>query len=165
MVNRKDERQRKTAHILSNLSACLLIWLLGSLIVSHFVLISVCIGIPLIYLTIMGAKIPSIEQWLKNVGREGEIPGEGAMYNALGILFALGLLRNDYMAAIAAIMILALGDGLATYLGTIYGRHTLPWNSRKTVEGSAGFAVGAIVFSTCFATTNYCNCSAASNSC
>ena len=63
---------------------------------------------------------------------------------SLGILFALGLLRSDYIAAIAAIMILALGDGFATYIGTIYGRHKLPWNNRKTIEGSIGFAVGAM---------------------
>lgn len=143
-LNRGDERARKTVHILSNLSVCILIWLLGTQIISYFVLVGIFIGIPLMHLTIIGIKLPGIEQWLKNVGREGEIPGEGAMYNALGILFALGLLRSDYIAAIAAIMILALGDGFATYIGTIYGRHKLPWNNRKTIEGSIGFAVGAM---------------------
>ena len=143
-INREDERARKTAHILSNLSVCLLIWLLGTQTISYFVLVGTLIGILLMHLTIIGIKLPGIEQWLKNVGREGEMPGEGAMYNALGILFALGLLRSDYVAAIAAIIILALGDGFATYIGTIYGRHKLPWNNRKTIEGSIGFAVGAM---------------------
>jgi phytol kinase len=143
-INRRDERARKIAHILSNISVCLLIWLLGTKDISYFVLIGTCVGIPLMHLTIIGVKLPGIEQWLKNVGREGEIPGEGAMYNALGILFALGLLRSDYTAAIASIMILALGDGFATYVGTIYGRHKLPWNNRKTIEGSIGFAAGAM---------------------
>ena len=143
-INRRDERARKTAHILSNLSVCLLIWLLGTQTISYFVLVGIFIGILLMHLTIIGIKLPGIEQWLENVGREGEIPGEGAMYNALGILFALGLLRSDYMAAIAVIMIFALGDGFATYIGTIYGRHKLPWNNRKTIEGSMGFLVGAM---------------------
>ena len=143
-INRRDERARKIAHILSNISVCLLIWLVGTQTISYFVLIGTCVGIPLMHLTIIGIKLPGIEQWLKNVGREGEIPGEGAMYNALGILFALGLLRSEYAAAIASIMILALGDGFATYVGTIYGRHKLPWNNRKTIEGSIGFAAGAM---------------------
>jgi len=96
-INRGDERARKTAHILSNLSICLLIWFLGTQTISYFVLVGICIGIPLMHLTIIGIKLPGIEQRLKNVGRDGEIPGEGAMYNALGILFALGLLRSDYV--------------------------------------------------------------------
>lgn len=144
IVNRKDERARKATHILSNISACILIWWLGAQTISFYVLMSLCIGIPLMHIMIVGIRIPGLEQWIKNVGREGEIPGEGAMYNALGILFALGLLRSDCIAAIATIMILALGDGLATWVGTIYGKHKLPWNSRKTFEGSIGFVVGAM---------------------
>jgi dolichol kinase len=143
-IDRKDERARKAAHIISNLSACLLIWILGIQTTSYFVLLGTCIGILLMHLTIIGIKIPGIEEWLRNVGREGEIPGEGALYNALGILFAIGLLRNDSAAAISVILILALGDGLATYVGTSYGRHKLPWNKNKTFEGTMGFAAGAI---------------------
>jgi dolichol kinase len=41
-------------------------------------------------------------------------------------------------------MILAIGDSLATIAGVGYGRHRLPWNRRKTVEGSAAFLVGAM---------------------
>jgi len=62
----------------------------------------------------------------------------------LGFLFAISLLRNDSLAAISAILILALGDGLATIAGTNYGRHRLPWNKNKTWEGTMGFACGAI---------------------
>ena len=142
-TDRKDERARKAAHIVSNLAACLLVWILGIHTASFFVLMGTCIGIPLMHLTISGAKIPGIEQWLKNVGREGEIPGEGALYNALGILFALAILRNDSSAAIAVILILALGDGFATIVGTSYGKHKLPWNKSKTLEGTMGFAGGA----------------------
>jgi farnesol kinase len=143
-INRKDESARKAAHIISNLSACLMIWTLGIQTTLYFILGGTYIGILLIHLTIIGIKIPGIEEWLRNVGREGETPGEGALYNALGILFALGLLRNDSAAAISVILILALGDGIATYIGTSYGRHKLPWNKNKTFEGMIGFAIGAI---------------------
>ena len=143
-IDRIDERARKAAHIISNLSACLLIWILGIQTASYLVLLGTCIGILLMHLTIIGIKIPGIEEWLKKVGRKGEIPGEGALYNALGILFAIGLLRDNSAAAISVILILALGDGFATYVGTSYGRHKLPWNRNKTFEGTMGFAAGAI---------------------
>jgi dolichol kinase len=143
-IDRKDERARKAAHIVSNLSACLMILVLGIQTTSYFVLLGTCTGILAMHLTIIGIKIPGIDEWLKNVGREGEIPGEGALYNALGILFTIGLLRNDSAAVISVILILALGDGFATYVGTSYGRHKLPWNKNKTWEGTIGFAAGAI---------------------
>jgi dolichol kinase len=144
VIDRKDERARKAAHIVSNLSACLMILILGIQTTSYFVLLGTCTGILAMHLTIIGIKIPGIDEWLKNVGREGEIPGEGALYNALGILFTIGLLRNDSAAVISVILILALGDGFATYVGTSYGRHKLPWNKNKTLEGTIGFAAGAI---------------------
>lgn len=143
-LNRKDERARKTLHIISNLFACLMIWILGIKTTSYIVLLGACTGILLMHLTQTGIKIPGIEEWIKNVGREGEKPGEGALYNALGILFAISLLRIDSLAAISVILILALGDGFATFAGTSYGRHRLPWNKNKTWEGTIGFACGAI---------------------
>jgi dolichol kinase len=112
------------------MSACLLIWTFGIQTTLYFVLLGTCIGILLMHLTIIRIKIPGIEEWLRNVGREGENPGEGALYNALGILFVLSLLRYDSAAAISVILILALGDGFATYIGTRYGRHRLHLNAR-----------------------------------
>lgn len=143
-IHRADESTRKTVHILSNLSACLVIWILGLQTTSYIVLLALLIGIPVMHLTIRGIKIPGIQEWLKEVGRKGETPGEGPFYNALGILFALGMLRNDQLAAIAAILIFGLGDGFATYIGTTYGKHKLPWNKDKTMEGSLGFVAAAM---------------------
>ena len=143
-LNRKDESARKTLHIISNLSACLIILILGIKTTSYIVLLGTCTGILLMHLSLAGTKIPGIEEWIKNFGRDGEYPGEGALYNALGILFAISLLRNDSLAAISVILMLALGDGLATFVGTSYGRHKLPWNRIKTWEGTIGFLCGAV---------------------
>ena len=115
------------------------------------------------HLTIIGIKIPGIEEWLKNVGREGEIPGEGALYNALGILFAIGTAERQLAAAISVILILALGDGFATYVGTNYGRHKLPWNRNKTFEGTMGFAAGAICALFAMPYTHNYSCSSVGN--
>ena len=73
------------------------------------------------------------------------MPGEGSMYYAFGVLFALGLLRSNPASAISVVLILALGDGLATYIGKCYGNHKLPWNRNKTVEGLLGFVAGASI--------------------
>ena len=143
-ISREDERTRKAAHILSNLSACLSIWILGLQTTSYLVLLALFVGILVMHLTIMGIKVPGIEGWLNTVGRVGETPGEGPLYNALGILFALGLLRSDPLAAVAVILMFGLGDGFATYVGTTYGKHKLPWNKNKTMEGTLGFMAGAM---------------------
>jgi farnesol kinase len=143
-IDRFDERARKAAHVLSNLSACLAILILGPQTTSYLVLLALFVGIPVMHLTVMGIKVPGIEGWLKKVGRVGETPGEGPLYNALGILFALGLLRSNPLAAVAVILMFGLGDGLATYTGTTYGKHKLPWNRNKTMEGTLGFMAGAM---------------------
>jgi dolichol kinase len=142
-TTRKDETARKSLHIASNLFACLMIWMLGIEKTAYIVLTAACIGILLMHLALAGTKVPGMAEWIKNVGREGETPGEGALYNALGILFAISLLRDHPLAAISVILILALGDGLATFAGTRFGRHRLPWNRSKSLEGTAGFALGA----------------------
>lgn len=54
------------------------------------------------------------------------------------------MLRGNSAAAVSVILILAIGDSLATYIGIYYGKHKLPWNSNKTIEGSLGFAIGSI---------------------
>jgi dolichol kinase len=143
-IDRFDESARKAAHVLSNLSACLAILILGLQTTSYLVLLALFVGIPVMHLTVMGIKVPGIEGWLKKVGRVGETPGEGPLYNALGILFALGMLRGNPMAAIAVILMFGLGDGFATYTGTTYGKHKLPWNKNKTMEGTLGFMAGAM---------------------
>lgn len=142
-IDRKDESARKTLHIVSNLTACLMIWALGIETTSYIVLLVAFIGILAMHLALTGTKIPGMEEWIKNVGRMGENPGEGALYNALGVLFAISLLRDYPLAAISVILILALGDGLATFAGARYGRHKLPWNRNKSWEGIAGFSLGA----------------------
>lgn len=142
-ATRKDETARKSLHIASNLFACLMIWVLGIEMTAYIVLTAACIGILLMHLALAGTKIPGMEEWIRNVGREGETPGEGALYNALGILFAISILRDHQLAAISVILILALGDGLATFSGTRYRRHRLPWNRSKSLEGTIGFALGA----------------------
>jgi dolichol kinase len=120
-----------------------MIWFSGIETTLNFVLFGTCIGILIIHLTLIGINLPGIDNLLDRFERKGVMPGEGSMYYALGVLFALGLLRNNPAQAISVILILGLGDGLATYFGKCHGNHKLPWNRNKTVEGLVGFGVGS----------------------
>jgi dolichol kinase len=144
IICRDDEKSRQALHLSIGLLLCLMIYLAGIEITAYFVIVGTLIGLLIINVALSGIKLPGIDKLLDRFERKGVIPGEGSMYYALGVLFALGLLRNNSAAAISVILILALGDSLATYIGRYYGKHKLPWNSDKTIEGSLGFAVGAM---------------------
>ncbi len=145
VIYKEDERARQAVHACVGLSVCLMIWLLGIEETSHAVLIATCIGILIIHLILMGFKLPYVDKLLDKFERGGVLPGEGSLYYALGVLFTLGLLRGDSYAAISVIVILALGDAFATYIGTNFGNHKLPWNRSKTAEGSISFAATAML--------------------
>lgn len=65
---------------------------------------------------------------------------------AYAVLTPLGLLVAPFPAA-AALLALALGDGLGGLVGRSVGRHgyNVPWGKRKSVEGSLVVAAGAAV--------------------
>ena len=144
IIYREDERSRQAIHVSTGLLLCSMIWFLGIETTLYFVLLGTCIGILIVHLTLIGINLPGIDKLFDRFERKGVMPGEGSMYYAFGVLFALGLLRNNPASSISVIMILALGDGLATYVGKCYGNHKLPWNRNKTIEGSIGFVVGAM---------------------
>jgi dolichol kinase len=145
IIYREDERSRQTIHVVMGLLLCSMIWFFGIETTLYFVLSGTCIGILIVHLTLIGINLPGIDKLLDRFERKGVMPGEGSMYYAFGVLFALGLLRSNPSSAISVILILALGDGLATYVGKCYGNHKLPWNRNKTVEGSIGFVAGASI--------------------
>lgn len=119
------------------------IFIMGIAMTTELTLAGSVIGLFIVHLKAAGKSVPVIDELLLRYERDGVLPGKGSLYYAIGILFALGLLRDDPSAAIAAILILAIGDGLATIVGSSLGRHRIPWNRRKTVEGSVGFGIGA----------------------
>jgi dolichol kinase len=140
-----DERARQLVHASVGLILCAVIWFVGLEFASYLVLVGTCLGILIVHLVLVGIKFNAIDKLLDKLERRGALPGEGSMYYALGILFALGLLRENAAAAVSVILILAIGDSLSTHLGMNYGKNKLPWNSSKTFEGSVAFAAGSMV--------------------
>jgi len=100
-----------------------------------FVLIMGCI---LIFMMRQGRKIPIADWFEVKFERENvRFPGYGAFWYVVGtLLLALSLSSANEIAA--AIVTLAAGDSAATIFG-IRGRHPLPYNRIKTVEGSVAF--------------------------
>lgn len=141
---KEDERPRKVLHAAVGLLFCSMIWFLGMEAASLLLLAGTCAGILNMHLVLSGLKLPGTDLMMDKFERGGVLPGEGSLYYALGVLFAMGLLRDNPRAAVAVILILSIGDSLATIVGVTYGRHHLPWNRRKTFEGSAAFLVGAM---------------------
>lgn len=61
----------------------------------------------------------------------------GPSFYALGTLF-ITVFLNDPRKIIAGIFILAVGDGFSTLVG-IKGTHKLPFNQKKSIEGTLAF--------------------------
>lgn len=80
-------------------------------------------------------KIPVIHWFLKNFEREKEFkenPGKGTLMYIAGVLIALLLFKESI--ALAAIMILAVGDSVAHMIGKYFGRYRL--KNAKHIEGT-----------------------------
>lgn len=138
-----NEVPRQAIHAAFGILFCLMILAFGTYISSGIILAGTLAGMLIMHLVQRGLRGSLIERLMRHLERGGAIPGEGSLYYALGVLFALGLLRDSPIYAISVILILSLGDSLATVIGR-RGRHPLPWNGEKSFEGSLGFILGCL---------------------
>ncbi len=65
----------------------------------------------------------------------------------IGIILTLSLFQFNMSIANAAILILLFGDSASTLIGRKFGKIKLPFQSRKTLEGSLAFLVVGLVVS------------------
>jgi len=65
----------------------------------------------------------------------------GFIYFFIGIIITLYLFRYNVAVANAAIIILLFGDSASTIVGKRFGKHPLPLNKDKTLEGSIAFLI------------------------
>lgn len=72
-------------------------------------------------------------------------PFKGAIFYGYGIIFPIVLLPTDY--AVAAILVLSVGDSFSNLVGRRYGRHKI---GEKSIEGTLGFFVTAAVATSFF---------------
>lgn len=69
----------------------------------------------------------------------------GFIYFFVGIILTLVLFQFNMPVANAAILILLFGDSASTIIGRKWGEHKLPFNPKKTLEGSISFFVVGLV--------------------
>jgi phytol kinase len=108
-----------------------------------FLLAALLVGLLLSNYAVSNPKARA-SRLLLSLERKNAVFGQGAMWLALGALIAISFLnRNEAIALLASIF---MADAVATLVGTRYGRHALPYNRKKSAEGSAAyFAVALLV--------------------
>ena len=65
----------------------------------------------------------------------------GFLYFFIGIILTLYFFGFNMAIANSAILMLLIGDSASTIIGKKFGRHKLPFNISKSVEGSLAFFI------------------------
>ncbi|MBD3210483.1 hypothetical protein GF318_03830 [Candidatus Micrarchaeota archaeon] len=138
-----EELKRQVLHILVGIGAiaCLLYFGRGFMIAAVF--FTIIIGTVLINARLLGKKIGIVQWFERHFERPGVLfPGWGSACYAAGVLIPLAFLL-DTSGIAAIVFILAVGDGVSTAVGR-RGRITLPYNEKKTLEGSIAFLLASL---------------------
>ncbi|MDD2837260.1 MAG: hypothetical protein PHY05_14050 [Methanothrix sp.] len=134
------ELRRKLFHLFFGLLLIFILFYSGRMYLIIFLGIFLFFGCIMIFVMQKDWKIPVAKWLLEKFERKNvRFPGYGAFWYVIGALLVAILLSNAHEIA-AAIVALAAGDSAATIFG-ILGTHPLPYNRRKTWEGSLAFFV------------------------
>ncbi|MBU0532269.1 hypothetical protein KKB44_02125 [Candidatus Micrarchaeota archaeon] len=138
-----EETQRQIFHIILGIVtiAILLYYSKGFMIAAVF--FTIIAGTIVINMRLLKKKIAFVQWFEKHFERKNIwFPGWGSACYAAGVLIPLTFLTNN--AEIAAIIfMLAVGDGFSTLIGRI-GKTKLPYNKKKTLEGTVAFFVATL---------------------
>lgn len=130
----KLEIKRQIFHFLFGILIVIL-YQLRILTVDHIFIIFL-IGLIISFISLKH-KIPLIYWFLKNFEREQDlkkIPGKGTLTYMLGVLIVLFFFKENI--ALAAIMILAVGDSVSHIIGKYFGKRRYSFNNIKHIEGT-----------------------------
>ena len=143
----KLEVKRQSVHILVGVVIVALIYLD---VLNALVLFIIAISGFLVSFLSKKRHIPVISKLLKTLDRKKDLesfPGKGLVFYVLGSFFAVFLFEKNI--AMAAVMILALGDSVSRLVGP-YGYLKHPFHNEKFLEGvlAGAFAatLGAMFF-------------------
>lgn len=144
------EFKRQLMHIIVGLTTVALLYY--QILSSWAIFLLIVVGLLLSFL-VKRIHIPIISFFLDQVERPEQrsaFPGKGSIFFFIGVLLAVKLFERDI--ALAAIMVLTLGDSISHLFGAQFGslRNIFNGNSPKLLEGTLmgtllGF-LGALMF-------------------
>lgn len=133
-VTDKFELRRQVAHLVVGATIVFLLKL--QLLNTQILFIITIIG-GLVILAALRMRVPVIHDVLEYFERPHHIkrfPGRGSFFMLLGSSFAT--LIFDLNIAMAAIMIMAVGDSVTNIVGRHFGNVKNPFNEKKNIEGT-----------------------------
>ncbi|MFH1246834.1 MAG: hypothetical protein V1644_00500 [Candidatus Micrarchaeota archaeon] len=147
-VKAYNEDLRQVVHMLVGVAAVLSVLFIGfnsALLLMAGIFLA---GFVLANFKILGGKVKFVENFLTLLDRNVPVPGQGAMFYAVGILLSL-LFIHPLEFALGVIMLHAVGDAFATIVGKRF-KSPLQWNSNKSWSGLAAFTVFGLLVSSFF---------------
>ncbi len=134
--NRRVEVSRDIFHMFAGISLMLMFYFETEPIAVTFQMLMILGGI-LVICAAETFKDNGFSDFIFKFERNGAALGFGALWLAMGSLFATSFLNTpNVLAVFAAIFI---GDPIATIIGLHFGGAKLPWNRRKSLIGSAAY--------------------------
>ncbi len=132
--NKKLEKQRDLFQILIGVVA-----ILSFVLVQQYAYLAVFALVMTGYIIGGALSLYRPFRFLSSIERVGSVFGAGAIYMAVGTLLILGSI-GDYNYILLSLVALLICDAIATIIG-VHGRHSLPYNRNKTVEGTLAYFV------------------------
>ena len=141
-ITDKLELRRQTAHLIIG---SLIVFFLKLQLLNAYLLFFITAAGGILVLFARKTRIPIIHKCLEYFERPhhmAKFPGRGSFYLFLGASLATFIFEKNI--AMAAIMILAVGDSVTNIVGRYFGMIQNPFNDKKKLEGT----IIAIVLST-----------------
>lgn len=138
------ENQRQSIHMGVSIIVLALLIGLGKTETTLILLTSLIVGSLVINLKILKKKVPLVDDVVGIFERDNtRFVGYGSAWLIVGFLLAITFLENMEQT-MSIIWILGVGDGLSTIVG-INGKHKLPYNKKKTIEGSLALFISSVL--------------------
>ncbi|MFA5108837.1 MAG: phosphatase PAP2 family protein [Candidatus Micrarchaeia archaeon] len=134
-----DEDSRQAMHLVAGLIVLLSAYYIGVQQTAYIVFAFLIGGLVMYNIKAMGLRAPILDKLLGKVERNGHPAGYGAVMLFSGMLACLTLFYSEL--ALSLLFILAVGDVASNVFGRRFGKHRLPHNKCKSLEGTAAYAI------------------------
>ena len=139
-----NEAHRQFFHIALGLFFMLLLFSYGREASILLLFCATLFALMVIHLRTLRVPLPVLDWFFSHFERRGaSADGSGALWYLCGMLLLCTFLQNVQHIS-ASFFILSVGDGASTLAGKYFGAHPLPFNKKKSLEGTFAFALSCI---------------------